>query len=448
MTEYYIDAKTYLPDFLRDSTVMNEVVDCLNSLISTKLPTFQKIYETYHDTLYRNRDYSKLSYRAKIEIVKELGFEYLINMLELTSEQLSQLLMFFNLIYMLKGKKEGLEICLNTLGLVFQYTAWDESIPIGRRFTAKLKIIGNEFLDYQLFKRLKTFVRAYMLPYIFIEIEAVFEAPPMYIYPTWGALTRLKYEDDYETTRSGAEIAVYDESMYDNDKKFGAKIFQGPDEDNPQEMPYYTLTIVPDPIDSNVVIRGENTRTLTVEHGILFDYIVSCENCKTKHGLMVLNEDTTLEITLKKGKDYVENCTFTILPNPSYARVELIANGYVQHGNMITVKEGTNVQYIVSADGYETVEGFRNVIAKTVLEIALEKSIPQCTIKIESHTPNAVIKFYSLKGEPIETPNPIKAYREERDSFEQRKELEKYKIINENIDSYNGTSIGQKDIPI
>lgn len=52
------------------------------------------------------------------------------------------------------------------------------------------------------------------------------------------------------------------------------------------------------------------------------------------------------------------------------------------------------------------------------------------------------------KGEPIETPNLIKVYREERDSFEQRKELEKYKIINENIDSYNGTSIGQKDIPI
>ena len=52
------------------------------------------------------------------------------------------------------------------------------------------------------------------------------------------------------------------------------------------------------------------------------------------------------------------------------------------------------------------------------------------------------------KGEPIEAPNPVKAIRKELDSFEQRKELEKYKIINENIDSYNGTSIGQKDIPI
>lgn len=53
-----------------------------------------------------------------------------------------------------------------------------------------------------------------------------------------------------------------------------------------------------------------------------------------------------------------------------------------------------------------------------------------------------------VKGEPIETPNPIKAIRSELDSFEQRKELERYKVINDNIDAYDGTSIGQKDIPM
>lgn len=52
------------------------------------------------------------------------------------------------------------------------------------------------------------------------------------------------------------------------------------------------------------------------------------------------------------------------------------------------------------------------------------------------------------KGETIETPNPIKTIRSEIDSYEQRKELEKYKVINDNIDAYDGTSIGQKDIPM
>lgn len=52
------------------------------------------------------------------------------------------------------------------------------------------------------------------------------------------------------------------------------------------------------------------------------------------------------------------------------------------------------------------------------------------------------------KGETIETPNPVKAIRSELDSYEQRKELERYKVINDNIDAYDGTSIGQKDIPM
>lgn len=53
-----------------------------------------------------------------------------------------------------------------------------------------------------------------------------------------------------------------------------------------------------------------------------------------------------------------------------------------------------------------------------------------------------------VKGETIEAPNPVKAIRSELDSFEQRKEQERYKVINDNIDAYDGTSIGQKDIPV
>lgn len=55
------------------------------------------------------------------------------------------------------------------------------------------------------------------------------------------------------------------------------------------------------------------------------------------------------------------------------------------------------------------------------------------------------------KQEEINIPNPIKRITEFNDSRKNRKELkkeeEKYKIINENIDNYNGTSMGQKDIP-
>ena len=42
---------------------------------------------------------------------------------------------------------------------------------------------------------------------------------------------------------------------------------------------------------------------------------------------------------------------------------------------------------------------------------------------------------------------PLNAIREHNENKEQRKEQERLKIIAENIDNYNGTSLGQQDVP-
>lgn len=47
----------------------------------------------------------------------------------------------------------------------------------------------------------------------------------------------------------------------------------------------------------------------------------------------------------------------------------------------------------------------------------------------------------------VEIPNPVKVVQNTIDTFEEKKEQERYRTIMENIDNYNGTSIGQKDIP-
>lgn len=53
------------------------------------------------------------------------------------------------------------------------------------------------------------------------------------------------------------------------------------------------------------------------------------------------------------------------------------------------------------------------------------------------------------KDEPIELPtiNPIKAIREREDRRVAEKEQNRMDAILQNIDNYNGTSIGQKDVP-
>lgn len=55
-----------------------------------------------------------------------------------------------------------------------------------------------------------------------------------------------------------------------------------------------------------------------------------------------------------------------------------------------------------------------------------------------------------VKGEDIKLPNPIKAIEETKETWELKKEQEeeneRLKIQLENIDNYNGTPLGQKDI--
>lgn len=56
-----------------------------------------------------------------------------------------------------------------------------------------------------------------------------------------------------------------------------------------------------------------------------------------------------------------------------------------------------------------------------------------------------------VKGEPIELPsfpslNPIKAYREFENNKQAEREQEKLDTIMQNIEAYDGTSSGQKEV--
>lgn len=59
--------------------------------------------------------------------------------------------------------------------------------------------------------------------------------------------------------------------------------------------------------------------------------------------------------------------------------------------------------------------------------------------------------FGSKKTEEIKLPNPVKIVTNTIDEVKDRKENQKQKAIDEinqfNIDNYDGTGIGQKDIP-
>ena len=56
-----------------------------------------------------------------------------------------------------------------------------------------------------------------------------------------------------------------------------------------------------------------------------------------------------------------------------------------------------------------------------------------------------------VRGEEVEIPNPVKAVKESVEAYKEDKEAikerEYYEAISHNIDVYDGTSIGQMEIP-
>lgn len=50
-------------------------------------------------------------------------------------------------------------------------------------------------------------------------------------------------------------------------------------------------------------------------------------------------------------------------------------------------------------------------------------------------------------GKEVELPNPVKAIKEHQEHKKARIEQEKADVILQNIESYNGTSAGQKEVP-
>lgn len=292
--EYILDARTYLPKFLHESKLMLSIVDCLNALISSEQPCFEQIQEAYQDALYRCKDYSKLTYEAKINIIKELGFEYLIDILTLSSEQLTQLLIFFNLIYTLKGKKEGLKICLDTLGINYTYTTWDEMIPKGIRFTANLNIIGNDYSTPEVFAKIRNFIRSYMLPWVNITIELTFDAPPFYIYPCGFLNMGTKNYNIYSATRDVVNVALYDQDLYDN-SYYGVEIHTAPHQDDPYIFEDVALKIICNKSDAIIKINNEETNEKLVEKGSLNYYSILYNETLIERTI-VCNDDKNIVI--------------------------------------------------------------------------------------------------------------------------------------------------------
>ncbi len=133
------------------------------------------------------------------------------------------------------------------------------------------------------------------------------------------------------------------------------------------------------------VIRKGNVYTVKVTDGTVIHYRVSKDNYVTQEASYPLYNDENITI------DLLKECVVTVTPTPSDATVTLLATGYEQVDNTITVPEGTLVRIIVAKEGYATTDITIVPNDFNVLRyIALKKMV---TLSVRAYPSNATIEL-------------------------------------------------------
>jgi len=122
----------------------------------------------FSDVKYKLLDPTQLREDAIKEIIDELGFNYIRNLMDtLTNIEFNVLIDFISLLNLLKGSREGLEVVLKLLGFDSVITEWWEASPQKEPLTFDITIIMNTSLvpDFLLtLEKVKIFIQHYVLP--------------------------------------------------------------------------------------------------------------------------------------------------------------------------------------------------------------------------------------------------------------------------------------------
>lgn len=135
----------------------------------------------FADVKYKLQDPSKLRERAIKEIIDELGFGYIRNLMDtLTNIQFNVLIDFISLLNLLKGSREGLEIVMRLLGFDTVITEWWEAAPEKEEMTYDLTVLMSTSLvpDFDAtLEKVKIFTEHYVLPKLdVIDFQFVLES--------------------------------------------------------------------------------------------------------------------------------------------------------------------------------------------------------------------------------------------------------------------------------
>jgi hypothetical protein len=147
-----------IPKDLRGEELYIEVYKVLDYLLREK-------DEMYYDARNKFCNRYNISSSALESFISEQGYKYITDVLSLPKEKLLVVADFLNLIHFLKGTKEGLELILDLLGIVYVIKEWWEKDPKGEPYTFSLNVDFNlSTIKRDSADKIQSFVRHYVFP--------------------------------------------------------------------------------------------------------------------------------------------------------------------------------------------------------------------------------------------------------------------------------------------
>ena len=162
----YINSAKYLPPELQKNEYFIKQCSLIDALLSDSSEYFAHERAQLQNSVNKYRDYRNLDDSSLHQLVKEFGFQYIIDVLELPESKLKNVVAYLSLINTLKGSKTGLELVLTLLGFEYRMLEWwEDPVSLPERNTYALELVFLDMgFDSKFLLDFQTFSRQYVYP--------------------------------------------------------------------------------------------------------------------------------------------------------------------------------------------------------------------------------------------------------------------------------------------
>jgi hypothetical protein len=173
-----IQSLDFLPRFDKELEFFQEIAPVIDHILENYEKEFKYIKDKYSDFYNFEDVIDRVNKDDAIkELIKEKGYEPLVDILDLQTEDIAIVYAYLKVFRYLKGTREGLELVFQVLGFkkesleplapkTYEFTQWWEQIPLGEPYTfdafIKFPIDTPNFQD--LLVKIKQFFRFYVYP--------------------------------------------------------------------------------------------------------------------------------------------------------------------------------------------------------------------------------------------------------------------------------------------